>query len=130
MDWLKKFMYGRSGGDQLSIFLFCISILLTLVGQIVGISLLIMISYIPLGIAIYRIFSKDVQKRRMENYKFAILMSPLYAKFKKVQNRITCAKTHKYFKCTKCKTALRVPKGKGKIMVTCPKCKLKFSRKT
>ncbi len=129
MNWLKKFMAGRSGGDQLSIFLFVISIILTLIGQLAGISVLVTISYIPLFVAIYRMLSKDVQKRRMENYKFAMLVSPIYSKLKKAQNRVKGSKTHDYFKCAKCKTMLRVPKGKGKILVTCRKCKTKFIRK-
>ncbi|KUO53608.1 MAG: hypothetical protein APF76_12430 [Desulfitibacter sp. BRH_c19] len=129
MNWLRKFMVGRYGGDQLSIFLFVLSIVLTLIGQLAEIPILMTISYIPLFVAIYRILSNDVQKRRMENYKFAMLVSPIYSKLKKAQNRIKGSKTHKYFKCAKCKTILRVPKGKGKILVTCPKCKTKFTTK-
>lgn len=130
MEWFKKFMAGRYGGDQLSIFLVILSLLLTLIGQIVEIELLIVLSYIPLLVAIYRIFSKDIHKRSMENYRFAILVSPIYSKFKKTQDRIRASKTHKYFKCSNCKTTLRVPKGKGKILVTCPKCKVKVTKKT
>lgn len=130
MDWLNKFMAGRYGRDQLSIFLFIISVVLILTGQLVEISVLITISYIPLFVAIYRMFSKDVQKRRMENYKFAILLSPIYSKLKKTQELIKGSKTHKYFRCVNCKKRLRVPKGKGEILVTCPKCKTKFTKKT
>ena len=123
-------MVGRYGGDQLSIVLLVLSMVLTLISQFVGISVLITISYIPSFVAVYRMLSKDMQKRSMENYKFAILVSPIYAKFKKAQSRIKDLKTHKYFKCTTCKTMLRLPKGKGKIMITCPKCKDKFTKKT
>ncbi|SMB80788.1 hypothetical protein SAMN00017405_1992 [Desulfonispora thiosulfatigenes DSM 11270] len=130
MNWLRKFMIGRYGGDQLSIFLVILSVVLTFIPRITEISALIIISYIPSFIAIYRVFSKDIQKRSMENYKFAIIVSPIYSKLKKTQNRIKDSKTHKYYTCTKCKTTLRVPKGKGKIMVTCPKCKENFTRKT
>ena len=130
MDLLSKFMIGRYGGDQLSVFLVILSMFLTLIGRIAGISVLITLSYIPLFIAMYRILSKDVRKRSMENYKFAKLMSPLYLKFKRVQSRFKGLKTHKYFKCAKCQTSLRVPKGRGKILVTCPKCKEKVTIKT
>jgi ribosomal protein L37AE/L43A len=57
-------------------------------------------------------------------------MSPVYSKIKKAQYRFTDAKTHRYFKCPDCKTKLRVPKHKGKIIITCPKCKTEFKRKT
>jgi len=106
MNWLRKFMTGRYGGDQLSVFLIVISVLLTLLYHFTGLSLLALLSYLPLLVAIYRMFSK------------------------KTQERIKASQTHKYFKCTNCKITLRVPKGKGKILVTCPKCKTKVRKKT
>ncbi|WP_353894472.1 hypothetical protein PRVXH_001277 [Proteinivorax hydrogeniformans] len=130
MNWLKKFMAGRYGGDQLSIFLVIVSLILTIVGQITQLLVLAYLGYIPIILAFYRMLSKDTSKRSMENYKFAIMMSPLYAWFKKVQGRVKNRKTHKYFKCVKCNAQLRVPKGRGKIVITCPKCKEKFSKKS
>lgn len=130
MNWLRRFMMGRYGGDQLSMALLILSIILTLIARLANIPTLALVSYIPLGLCIYRMFSKDISKRSMENYKFAILMSPIYTKFKKVQYHFTDAKTNKYFKCPNCKAKLRVPKNKGKIMITCPKCKTGFIRKT
>lgn len=123
-------MDGRYGGDQLSVALLILSLLLTLILQLAGVSWLILISYIPLGISIFRMFSKNIRKRSMENYKFAMFMSPVYKRYRKVRNRLKDLKTHKYYRCSNCKTTLRVPKGKGKIIVTCPKCKTKFSKKT
>lgn len=130
MEKLKKFMAGRYGGDQLSTLLILLSLILTIIGQITKMSLLWFISYIPLGISIFRIFSKDINKRRMENYKFSIFMSPVYSKFKKIQRQVQDRKTHKFFKCPNCKTNLRLPKSKGKIRITCPKCKTKFEKRT
>lgn len=130
MNWLKKLMAGRYGGDQLSMILIILSLLLTFIGQLTKIQILLLISYIPLGISIYRIFSKDISKRRMENYKFAMFVSPIYAWFKRTENRMKDRKTHRYFKCPNCKSKLRLPKGKGKIMITCPECKTKFSKTT
>jgi ribosomal protein L37AE/L43A len=66
----------------------------------------------------------------MENYKFAILMSPVYSWLKKTRNRLKDAKTHRYFSCPNCKQSLRLPKGKGKIIIICPKCKTEFKGKT
>ena len=123
-------MAGRSGGDQFSIFLFIASMVLSLAGQFSGIEVFVSISYVPLLFAVYRFFSKDVNKRRMENYKFAMFISPLYRKFKKMQNRKSDKKSHQHFKCSNCKTLMRVPRGKGKIMVTCPKCTTKILKQT
>ncbi|SNS36312.1 hypothetical protein SAMN05446037_1008155 [Anaerovirgula multivorans] len=130
MNWLRTFMVGRYGGDQLSIFLLALSIVLTIIARITGISILMIISYFPLFGAVYRMLSKDIQKRSMENYKFAIFVNPVYSRLKKVQDRIKDLKTHKYYRCTKCKTMLRVPKGIGKILITCPKCKDQSIKKT
>lgn len=130
MNWLRKFMMGRYGGDQLSMALLILSFLLTWIARLARLPLLAPIGYVPLGLCIYRMLSKDISKRSMENYKFAIFMSPVYSKIKKAQYRFTDAKTHRYFKCPDCKTKLRVPKHKGKIIITCPKCKTEFKRKT
>lgn len=130
MGWLKRFMVGRYGGDQLSIYLLVFSMILTLSGQLAEIGFVSVLGYVPLFAALYRMFSKDIQKRRMENYKFAIFISPIYSKFKKVQGRLKDLKTHKYYRCSSCKTNMRVPKGKGKIVITCPRCSTKFTKRT
>ncbi len=130
MGIFKKFMNGRYGGDQFSMVLLVTSILLMIIGRLTGLSLFIFISYIPLIFSIYRMFSKDIAKRRMENYKFSIFISPIYSKYKKIQRRFKERKTYKYFKCPNCHTELRLPKGKGRIKITCPKCKEKFEGRT
>lgn len=130
MKWLNKFMAGRYGGDQLSTVLAFLALILTLISKLANIPMLIYIGYIPLGISIYRIFSKDISKRRMENYKFSIFISPVYSWFKKTERKAKDFKTHKYIKCPNCNADLRLPKKKGKIMVTCPKCKEKFEQRT
>lgn len=131
MNWLKKMMAGRYGSDQLSLALLVFSMLLLLIsGFSPKLKVLLYISYIPLIFCVLRMFSKDIYKRRMENYKFSMLISPLYSLSRKKINRLKDAKTHKYFNCPSCKLKLRVPKGKGKISITCPKCKIEFIRKT
>lgn len=130
MDWLRRFMMGRYGGDQLSLALIIFSVLLSLIAQIIRIPVLGFISYIPLCISIYRILSRDTSRRSMENYKFAMFMSPVYSWFKKTHYHIVDSKTHRYFKCPNCKAKLRVPKGKGKIVITCPICKTEFRERT
>ena len=129
MKWLNKFMQGRAGGDQLSFFLLFISILITFAGRISGLAVIELISYLPLFFGVFRIFSKNISQRRMENYKFMIRISPLYKRFHRLLVRRN-SKTHKHMRCTACKTTLRLPKGKGKIRITCPTCRARFIRKT
>jgi 4-hydroxybenzoate polyprenyltransferase len=69
-------MMGRYGSDQLSMVLLIFSVTLTFIGGLIHLPLLVTISYVPLGICLFRMLSKDIAKRRMENYKFSILISP------------------------------------------------------
>lgn len=130
MNWLRNFMAGRYGGDQLSMALLVLSIIITIAARLLGWPILGLLSYLPIGLALYRMFSKDISKRSMENYKFCVLLSPLYKWLQKIKNRTNDGKTHKYYKCPTCAIQLRVPKGKGKIIITCPKCKTQFTKKT
>lgn len=130
MNWLQRLMLGRYGADRLSMALLIFALVLSLIAQWSGLTSLTLISYIPLGIVIYRILSRDISRRSMENYKFSMLVSPVYAWFKKTQKQVLDLKTHHHFVCPGCKTKLRLPKGKGKIMITCPKCNEKFIKKT
>lgn len=75
-------------------------------------------------------FSKQVYKRRQENMLFAQKMYPYQLKAMKWANRQMDKKTNKHFKCPNCKQVLRVPKGRGQITITCPKCAEKFDRRT
>ncbi|NBG88580.1 hypothetical protein [Isachenkonia alkalipeptolytica] len=130
MKWLNKYMQGRAGGDHLSIFLLVFSVVITIFGRLTGFFIIESLSYIPLGLGIYRMFSKNIQQRRMENYKFMMKISPLYKKGHRLFTRLRNSKNHKLMPCTSCKSMLRVPKNKGKIRVTCPSCKTRFIKKT
>ncbi len=130
MNWLRKFMYGRYGSDQLNMALLILSIALTVVFWFVPVGLLGYLGFIPIIICFYRMFSKNITKRQQENYVFLKWWYNVKSKFASIKTRIKSMKTHKYYKCPKCKKELRVPKGKGKISITCPNCKEKFTRKT
>jgi hypothetical protein len=130
MNWLKKQMIGRYGFDQLSIVLLVFSFLFSLIAQLTGLTLLMYLGYIPLAACIYRALSRQIQKRRLENSKFMTLINPAYAYFYKIRKKIKDHQAYKYFKCPKCKQGLRVPRGKGTVVVTCSKCRKKFDDKT
>lgn len=128
-NWLQNLLMGRNGSDQLSMALLLLSLVISLIANGLKQPIISYFGLIPLIFAIFRIFSKSVQKRRMENYKFMMLISPLYSWFTKTSNRIKDRKSHKYLKCPNCKQTLRLPKGKGKVSITCSKCKTKFIKK-
>ena len=130
MNWLKKFMVGRYGTDKLGIALLISSVIFSLIGSIVDLQVLIFISYIPLIWCIFRIFSKNIHARVNENNKFLNLYTPLKYSIKEKIKLIFGTKTHKYYRCKKCGQIIRIPRGKGKIEVTCPKCKHRFITKS
>jgi len=130
MDWLKKFMTGRYGPDQLSIALLFLSLLLSIVLFFFPSTVLGFIVYVPSIVFLFRILSKNIVRRREENNKFLKIWTPIFSWFNKKQYRIKDSKTHKYYSCPSCKQPVRVPKGKGKIRISCPKCKIEFIKKT
>lgn len=130
LNWFKNLMKDRYGGDQLSIFLLVIALILSFLGSIFAWAWMTIVSYLPLIFSIYRIFSKDREKRSMENYRFAILMSPVYKRYYKIKTAIKERKDYRIFSCPNCQTKVRVPKKKGKVKITCPKCQTTWHKKT
>ncbi|MBQ9942445.1 MAG: hypothetical protein IJP03_05505 [Christensenellaceae bacterium] len=126
MNWLRNFMMGRYGGDQLGIATLMISMVLTFIPtwptKIISILLLL--------VAFLRMFSRNVYRRRAENEKFLKIWYPVKNFFVRLFKGRPDAKTHKHYRCPKCKQALRVPKGKGTIIITCPKCGEKMTKRT
>ncbi|AJH01760.1 hypothetical protein [Clostridium beijerinckii] len=132
MDRLRKFMFGRYGGDELSKALLVLSFILLLVMNFVpkDLRFLAILAYIPAIICMFRIFSRNIYKRRNENYKYLKIKNKIVMQFKNNINRIKTFKTYKYYTCSNCKQKLRVPRGKGKISITCPKCNSSFKGKS
>ena len=120
--WIQNFMAGRHGVDKLSTAMLWVAVALMLVSMfipIAAVKLILMAVYYSLMIwAIFRALSRNTYKRYQENRKFLLMVD-------RIRDR-----QHKYFDCPKCRQPVRVPRGKGKIAITCPKCKEKFIRKT
>lgn len=130
MNWLKKFMTGRYGGDQLNNFMLVVFLLLFILSRFIKYDVISFISLIIAFIIYYRIFSKNIQKRYSENQKFLNYWRPVKKQFNSIINRIKNMRHYKYFKCPSCEQTLRVPRGKGRISITCPKCKNTIIRKS
>ena len=133
--WFTNFMMGRYGSDNFGRFLCVFSCILLVVSIIVGgasVAGMIIwgIALILLIYAYFRMFSRKVNKRFAENYKYLSIKNKFTGFFKKKAQRIKQSKTHRFYKCPGCKTVVRVPKGKGKIKITCPKCGMQFVKKT
>ena len=129
MDFFRKFMYGRYGMDQFSFVLLIISLVLLLISRIF-IPYLSLIAIAITAYAYFRYFSRNISKRQSENIKFLSIVKPMQMGLKNKRLLIFGTKTHRYYKCPKCKQMLRVPRNKGIIQITCGRCKKEFVKKT
>lgn len=129
-NWLRNFMIGRYGPDQLNMALIILSLLIGIVSSATRITVLVYVSYAFLILAMFRMLSRNIPKRRSENDKFLRYWWPFKTKCKAAVARLKSRKTHRFFKCPSCKNRLRVPRGKGRIQITCPKCGERFTKKT
>src|SRR6056297_2688691 len=120
---LSNFMLGRYGVDDLYRFTTGLIFVLIIVNMFVNSGLLNTIIWAVLAWSLYRVLSKDINKRRMENRKFMEKFGrPAKSKFLLLKKRFDDRKTHKYVKCKKCGTNLRFPKKDVTMIVRCPKC--------
>lgn len=130
MNRFQRFMYGRYGVDQLTRFLVILAFLVSLISSFSRLGIMLILSYLFLIVALFRVFSKNISARARENYKYMGFANSIKNKFKKIKRTIFGTKTHRYYSCPKCKQTIRVPRGKGKICITCPKCRNEFIKKT
>ena len=130
---LARFMAGRNGNDQLNNFLLILEMILILlsifipgrVGKYLYIAVLALLVYIY-----FRMFSRNITKRREENGKYIRLNYRIDAAYRVRRERWVQRKDYKFFTCPSCRTTLRVPRGKGQIRIVCRKCGNTFTGKT
>ena len=124
-DSMIRFMYGRNGMDELNRALLGVYLAVYVLGAVMGDGLLgkvfYLLSVVLSLVLLFRVFSKDLAKRREENRKFAGWLWRFKSNAAGAKQR-HADKDHKYFTCKTCGTICRVPVGKGKIVITCPKC--------
>ena len=118
----RKFMDGRYGGDKLNNMLVYVAFVLFLISLFIPwptVHWVLMVCYYALVvIALFRMLSRNTYKRYQENRKYLRFVERLKDK------------EHRHCDCPRCRQPVRVPRGKGKIAITCPKCGEKFIKKT
>ena len=128
-NWFQRLMMGRYGVDQLTWVLLVLSLILSLCGSIFRVNVLRILCWAVLVVCYLRIFSRNIYARQQENQKLLQFWWKLkngHANRPSKEER----KKYKVFICPTCKQKLRVPRGKGKISITCPKCATSFIKKT
>lgn len=124
-----RFMQGRYGIDQLNSFLMIVCVICFIVNMFIGSIILTFIAYGTWLFVIFRMFSKNIYARDRENDKYLNFFSPL-SRWLKLKLMSKQDPSNKYFSCPKCKQMVRVPKGHGTVVVTCPNCQNKFEKRT
>ncbi len=130
---LARFMAGRNGNDQLNNFLLIFTLVVILVGTVIGGSIaryVMIFAMLLLGLCYFRMFSRNVYKRREENGKYMRLKYRVDAALRLRRERWVQRKDYKFFTCPSCRTTLRVPRGHGKIKIVCRKCGVSFTGKS
>ncbi len=118
-------MYGRNGYDSLSRALIIPIFVLLIITMFTSGTLRAVLCIVGWALIVYlyfRVFSRNIVKRQAENRWYE-------SKMKYLKTRISQSKQYRFYTCPNCKAHLRVPRGVGKITVTCAKCGHKFDRK-
>ena len=118
-------MYGRYGTDELNAALIVVGLIIAFMSCFPFLWVLSPISTLLIIIVCFRMFSKNIEKRRTELERYYRIKGKFNAEFSLYKKMWSERKTHRYFKCKVCKTVLRIPKKNNKIEVTCPKCRNK-----
>ena len=132
-NFLRGLMYGRYGHDQLNLFLMVLcladAIACVLVKRPLAERILSVAGYLLFMYVIYRGLSRNYHRRRAENDRFLAITGPVTRAFRQ-KHAQTMDRDHRYFRCPSCGQLLRVPRGKGKISISCRNCGASFEKKT
>ena len=130
---LGKVMYGRYGGDQLGRARLIVALVLCVLAVFVPRRLSGIIYYISLILIILmyiRMFSKNIQKRYQENNKYLSLKASFLRKFQREKEIFSQRRFYHFYRCPRCRQRIRIPRGKGRIEIRCPKCSQTFIKKS
>ncbi len=127
---LQHFMAGRYGADQLSRILLGASIICCVISLFSRLNLFYFLAIGLLAYTYFRMFSRNISKRYNENQRFLNWKYRLVVKKDRRRKEFSQRKDYRFFRCPNCRQRVRVPRGKGKICISCPKCKEEFIKKS
>ena len=127
---LIHFMQGRNGMDEFSRTLNWTALILVIISLITKWNILYWIGFAMIIYMYFRVFSKNIPKRYAENQKFRNFRYDITIKINKMKNEFSQRKRYRFYRCPMCSQKVRVPKGRGRICITCPKCRAEFVKKS
>lgn len=128
-NWFSRFMYGRYGSDSLNRTLSGVSLALLILAMF-GLRPLYWIALLLLFICYFRMFSYNREKRYAENIAYCKAVQQFRTQLSRRKKRFSERKIYCYYRCPRCRQELRVPRGRGRIEITCPKCRAQFVKKS
>ena len=127
---LMRFMAGRYGTDSFSKFLLIVTFLCLVLNLFLKIPGLYFLGLALLVYCYFRMFSRNYAKRSAENAFYLRTTAGIRRFFQKQKSHAQIRKTHHLYKCKQCGKYIKIPKGKGRIEITCPTCRYKFIKKS
>lgn len=129
-NWFSNFMNGRYGADQLSRFMLVVCLICMMLNIFTGSRGGYYVALILLAVCYFRMFSRNYMQRSAENQKYLELTQGIRSRLERTKRRIVQSKDYHIYKCPACGQKIRIPRGKGKICITCPKCRKEFEKKS
>ena len=125
----RSLMTGRHGVDPLSVSLVWVGLGLYVIAAVFNLGLLSLVSLVVYGYTVFRMFSRNEQKRGDENRRYLAFKNKITTGVKQARTRFKNRKQYRYFRCPNCKAWLRLPRGAGVVTVTCGRCHNSFTQK-
>lgn len=127
---MQRFMQGRNGMDELGQAINIVVLVLLVLSIFIKWPIIYILAIALMIYMYFRVFSKNTPKRYAENQKFRNLRYDAAVKKNNMKKEWQQRKIYRFFRCPMCKQRVRVPKGRGKICITCPKCKAEFIKRS
>lgn len=126
---LQRFMWGRYGNDNLNQFLLAVAFACLIISFLGG-GIFYILATVIMVFAYYRMFSRNISKRSAENQQFLKQKMKVRSFFIKKKQELGQRKNYHIYRCPNCKQKIRVPKGRGRIAISCRKCGNEFIKKS
>lgn len=126
---VQRLMAGRHGADEFSMALLIVGLALSIIGSFTRLGLMALVSLALYIYGIFRMFSRNHQKRYAENQKYLSVVHGSFNSIRQFFVRLKNMRKYKYFKCPECHSRLRLPRKVGEVTVTCGKCHHAFKQK-
>ena len=132
-NWKNKmmqFMQGRYGADQMGQMLSAVSMVFLIISLFSRNQAWFLLAVIGIVYNYFRMFSKNISKRYAENQKYLKRTAGIRRKLASWKSQLAQRKIYHIYRCPGCKQKIRVPRGRGKIEIRCPKCNTRFVKKS